>query len=122
LEQFIHADDDIDPLIKVAVIHYQFESIHPFCDGNGRSGRILMMLYLLYTKKLDYPVLFLSHYINQTRPIYYDLLAQTNHSNDYTDFILYILQGIIEQSEKTQQKILAINALIQNLQNNLAEH
>ncbi len=92
LEKFMNEhEDDIDPLIKVAVIHYQFESIHPFSDGNGRSWRILMMLYLMLTKKLEFPVLFLSEYINRTRSAYYDLLNQTNRTDDYTHFILYIL-------------------------------
>lgn len=113
LEMFIHQmDDDIDPLIKVAVVHFQFESIHPFYDGNGRTGRILMMLYLLLTKKLEYPILFLSQYINTTRSEYYNLLNHTNQTNDYTDFILYILKGIEEQSMVTQEKIVKIHKLM----------
>ena len=63
LEEFIHTEDDIDPLIKVGVIHHQFESIHPFYDGNGRIGRILILLYLILQKKITRPVLFLSSYI-----------------------------------------------------------
>jgi Fic family protein len=75
LEQFMNTiDDDIDPLIKLGVLHYQFESIHPFYDGNGRTGRMLLILYLLLTEKLDYPVLFISEFINQNRSQYYQLL------------------------------------------------
>lgn len=117
LEKFIHhTDDDIDSLIKVAVIHFQFESIHPFYDGNGRTGRILMMLYLLLTHKLEYPILFLSEYINQTRPEYYRLLNHTNQTNNYTDFIIYILQGIEQQSLGTQDKIVQIQTLMDTIQ------
>jgi len=120
LEKFVHANDEIDPLIKIAVIHYQFESIHPFSDGNGRTGRILMMLYLMFTKKLDYPVLFLSEYINKTRSVYYKLLNQTNQSNDYTDFILYILNAIAEQAMISQNKIVKIKELMEHTEHELA--
>ena len=65
LEKYINSTDEIDPLIKLAVIHYQFESIHPFPDGNGRTGRILMILYLVSQKLLSLPILYLSEYINQ---------------------------------------------------------
>lgn len=123
LETFIHKqDDDIDPLIKVAVIHFQFESIHPFYDGNGRAGRILMMLYLLLTDKLEHPILFLSEYINQTRSEYYRLLNHTNHTNDYTDFILYILQGIEQQSLITQNKIVQIQRLMEKTQSQIQDN
>lgn len=120
LEVFINnTDDDIDPLIKVSVIHYQFESIHPFKDWNGRIWRILMILYLLLTEALEYPVLFLSQYINTTRPTYYRLLNQTNRTNDYTDFILYILEWIRQQSLNTQEKIIAIKRLMEDTSNTI---
>jgi len=111
-----NTEDDIDALIKVSVIHYQFESIHPFSDGNGRTGRILMMLYLMLTKKLELPVLFLSEYINSTRSSYYALLNQTNRTNDYTQFILYILEGITQQSIVSQAKVIAIKELMEQVE------
>jgi Fic family protein len=81
LEKFLNNfDDDIDPLIKMPVIHYQFESIHPFYDGNGRTGRIINILYLILAKKLDFPVLFLSEYINSSKNTYYDLLNKTHQT------------------------------------------
>ncbi|MDQ7009696.1 MAG: Fic family protein [Candidatus Gracilibacteria bacterium] len=113
LEKFINdMEDDIDPLIKMPVIHYQFESIHPFYDGNGRTGRILNVLYLVLTKKLDFPVLFLSEYINKTKGKYYKLLNKTTNTNDYTNLIIYFLEAIIEQSKNTGEKILKIKELM----------
>lgn len=74
------------------VIHYQFESIHPFYDGNGRTGRILNVLYLVLSKKLDYPILFLSEYINKNRQAYYSLLNKISSTGDYSPFIIYLLR------------------------------
>jgi Fic family protein len=121
LEVFMNNDQqDIDPLIKLWVIHYQFESIHPFSDGNWRTWRILMILYLILTKKLEYPVLFLSEFINTTRSTYYTLLNKTNQSNDYTWFILYILEAIIKQSNVSATKIIEIQNLMKEVQQKLA--
>ena len=122
LEKWIHDFDDwIDPLIKVGVIHYQFESIHPFYDGNGRTGRLLMILYLILTQKLDYPILFISEYINKNRSEYYQLLNRTGKNSDYTDFILFILDAIISQSQITQQKIINIRNLISENEKKIKE-
>ena len=113
LEVFLNNhDDDINALIKMPVIHYQFESIHPFYDWNWRTGRILNVLYLVLTKKLDYPVLFLSEYINQNKSAYYKLLNKTTESWDYSEFIMYLLIWIIEQSKNTGWKILKIKNLM----------
>ncbi len=113
LEQFINmSDDNIYPLIKTWVIHYQFEAIHPFYDGNGRTGRVLMVLYLMMTKLLDYPVLFLSWYINQNKTWYYQALHHTHQTDDYTQIINYILDAIMVQSNITSNKILWIQELI----------
>lgn len=113
LEVFINSHDDINALIKMPVIHYQFESIHPFYDWNWRTWRILNVLYLVLTKKLDFPVLFLSEYINKNKSVYYKLLNSTTQTGDYTDFIIYLLQWIIEQSKNTWGKILQIKELMQ---------
>ena len=106
-------DDDIDALIKMPVLHYQFESIHPFYDWNGRTWRILNILYLILAKKLDFPILFLSEYINKNKSKYYELLNETHKSWDYSEIIIYFLEAIIEQSEKTGKKILQIKNLME---------
>lgn len=116
LEDFINNfDDDIDSLIKVWVIHYQFESIHPFYDGNGRTGRVLMVLYLVLTWKLDYPILFLSEYINKHKTEYYKILNNTSKTGDYKDIIIFILKAIEKQAKITADKIIAINNFINEL-------
>ena len=102
LENYINnSDDDVDPLIKMALIHYQFESIHPFYDGNGRTGRILNVLYLVLNNLLDSPILYLSNYINNTKSEYYKLFNSFRKDDNYEDWILYILKGIKETSVKT---------------------
>lgn len=117
LEQFLNNQaDEIYPLIKTGVIHYQFEAIHPFYDGNGRTGRILMILYLMMTKLLDYPVLFLSWYINTHKNAYYQALNATHKSDDYSTIISYILEAILVQSNITCNKIIGIQQLIQYLE------
>jgi len=120
LEKFINDFwDDIDPLIKMPVIHYQFESIHPFYDWNGRTWRILNVLYLELAEKLDYPILFLSEYINKTKSDYYKLLNQTTKTWEYSDFIIYLLKWIVEQSKDTWKKILEIKKLMNQTQDKL---
>lgn len=87
--------DNLDELIKMAIIHYQLESIHPYYDGNGRTGRILNVLYLVMKEKLDQPILFLSKYINDNKKEYYDLLQKVQINNNYLiDFVIYFLKGI----------------------------
>ena len=90
LEDYINDfDDDVDPLIKKALIHYQFESIHPFYDGNGRTGRILNVLYLVLNNLLDSPILYLSNYINKNKSEYYKLFNEFRENNNYEDWIIY---------------------------------
>ena len=110
LEDFINNNDDgIDPLIKVCLIHYQFESIHPFYDGNGRTGRIL---YLVLNNLIDSPILYLSKYINKTKQEYYKLFNEVRENNNFEDWILYILKGIEITSKETIE-------LIKNIQNEM---
>lgn len=85
---------DADPLIKMALIHHRFESIHPFYDGNGQTGRILNMLYLVQKELLDVPVLYLSRYIVQNKPDYYRLLQAVRESDAWEDWVLYMLAGV----------------------------
>lgn len=106
LEDFINNNQDsIDPLIKVCLIHYQFESIHPFYDGNGRTGRILNILYLVLNKLIDSPILYLSKYINKTKQEYYKLFNEVRDNNKFEDWVLYILKGIEITSKETIELI-----------------
>lgn len=103
LEQYINDDDDVDPLIKLAVIHYQFECIHPFPDGNGRIGRILNVLYLIHKHLLTFPILYLSDYIIKNKPQYYHALKGVTEKGEWENWILYILDAV----EKTSKETLA---------------
>ena len=101
LENYINQDSDIDPLIKLAIIHYQFESIHPFYDGNGRTGRILNILYLVLKDMLDTPILYLSKYIINNKKEYYNLFQSTRNTNNFESWIIYILKGIEQTAGET---------------------
>lgn len=109
LEYINSTEDDIHPLIKMSIIHYQFEVIHPFFDGNGRTGRILNILYLVLKKFLDFPILYLSSYINKNRKDYYRLLQETRETQNFEPWILYMLEGIEKTSIKTLKTIKDIN-------------
>jgi Fic family protein len=113
LEEYINNNDDkADPLIKLAVIHYQFESIHPFTDGNGRTGRIINILYLLHQKLLELPVIYLSRYIIENKDDYYQLLRSVTEKNEWTPWIIYVLNGILITAETTVNKIIEIKNLL----------
>lgn len=114
LELFINQNDEYDPLIQMALIHFQFESIHPFYDGNGRTGRILNILYLVLKEKISVPVLYLSKFIMENKEQYYVLLKKCNEDiANIKDFVLYILKGISETSKNTTNLILRINQSIE---------
>lgn len=114
LEVFINQNNDYDPLIQMALIHFQFESIHPFYDGNGRTGRILNILYLVLKEKLSEPILYLSKYIMENKEQYYALLKKCNEDiENIKDFVVYILKGISETSKNTINLILRINQSIE---------
>jgi len=109
LEQFIHDDKfNIDPLIKLALIHYQFEAIHPFTDANGRTGRILNVLYLVYTKLLDLPILYLSKYIIENKSKYYRFLRDVTYKQEWEPWIIYILDAVEKTSQQSISKITRI--------------
>jgi len=110
LEHFMHAEDNIDPLIKLALLHYQFEAIHPFTDGNGRTGRIINILFLVEKELLKKPILFLSHYILRTKQNYYEGLRNVTERGAWEDWILYMLTAVETTAVETQSKILAILA------------
>ncbi len=112
LEKYINTDDTIDPLVRLAIIHYQFESIHPFPDGNGRTGRILIILYLTLKWLLKLPVLYLSEYINSNKIKYYESLHNIRGKQDRDWLIRYMLIAIEDQAIKTKNKLEAITNLI----------
>lgn len=116
LERFINdKTDGIQPLVKMAVMHYQFEAIHPFMDGNGRTGRILNILYLVYQGLLDVPMLYLSRFFIQNRNEYYQYLREVTENGSWQQWILYILAAVEQTSRDTAEKIEAINRLIDNV-------
>ncbi|MDO5970893.1 Fic family protein [Flavivirga aquimarina] len=115
LEKFINDNDfsNLDSLIKMAVIHYQFESIHPFYDGNGRTGRIINILYLVQQGLLDIPILYLSRFITQNKSDYYKVLQEVRTNNDWESLVLYLLKGVEVTAEQTITLITEIKALMQ---------
>ncbi len=115
LEKYINTQDNkIDPLIKLAVIHYQFESIHPFYDGNGRTGRIINVLYLIMNELIDSPILYLSKYIITNKNDYYRLLQDVRIKGSWQEWITYLLKGIEETGEQTLNQIRKIKDLMDN--------
>jgi Fic family protein len=124
LEQFINDPElsDYDPLVKMAIIHYQFESIHPFYDGNGRTGRILNILYLILTGLQKLPILYLSNHIIQHKSDYYRLLQGVREKGDWESWISYMIRGVENTAKETIQLIEALKILMAEmktlLQNN----
>jgi Fic family protein len=114
LEQYMNTNDEIDPIIKMAIIHYQFESIHPFYDGNGRTGRIINVLYLVLKKLLDNPILYLSSYIIKNKNKYYKLLQQVRTENKWKNWIIFMLNATEETSLETYNMINTIINLLNN--------
>lgn len=107
-EKFLHEATDLDPLIRMAVGHYQFEAIHPFTDGNGRTGRVLNSLFLIQEELLTLPILYLSRYIIRNKADYYRLLLQVTRNHDWEEWVLYILRGVEETARWTTAKIESV--------------
>jgi Fic family protein len=103
---------DCDPLIKMAIIHFQFESIHPFYDGNGRTGRIINILYLILVKLQSLPILYLSNYIIKQKPEYYRLLQKVREENLWEEWLLYMIKGIEQTAKETIELIIKIKELM----------
>jgi Fic family protein len=122
---FMRRNTEVDPLVRMAVQHYQFEAIHPFSDGNGRTGRILNILFLVEHDLLASPILYLSRYIIQYKAAYYRLLRNVTHDQDWSAWIKFILQGVEETCIWTTDKIKAIRELMEHTaqftQSNLAK-
>jgi Fic family protein len=111
-EKFLHDETDLDPLIRMAVGHYQFEAIHPFTDGNGRTGRVLNSLFLIQEDLLTLPILYLSRYIIKHKKDYYRLLMLVTCESAWEAWILYVLKAVEETSNWTKQKIAAVRQLL----------
>ena len=110
-EKFLHGSRDLDPLIRMSVGHYQFEAIHPFTDGNGRTGRVLNGLFLIQESLLTLPILYLSRFIIQNKADYYRLLRKVTSHNAWEEWVLYMLRGVEETAYWTTAKIGAIRKL-----------
>ena len=115
LEKFINEDTSLDPLIKMALMHYQFEAIHPFLDGNGRTGRILLLLYLKMESLLDVPAIYLSEYIIQNKTKYYEGLKLVTEKEDWENWIIYMLDMIERTAQKGLNRLKDITGLMQRM-------
>jgi Fic family protein len=119
-EQFVNAQPDgIDPLVKAAIGHYQFEAIHPFGDGNGRCGRILIVLYLVQVGILQWPILFISGYLIRHRTDYYRLLKGITEHGNWEEFIRFMLRGFHEQARETRELLVATMSLLERFKHRL---
>ncbi len=123
LESVINNDSilDVDPLVKMAVLHYQFESIHPFYDGSGRTGRILNILYMAYKGLLDIPILYLSRYIITTKGKYYQLLQEVRTNGAWEEWIIYMLKGVEDTACSTISMIHSIRNLMQDYKHRIRD-
>jgi Fic family protein len=113
-ERFVHGDEDIDPVVRMAVSHYQFEAIHPFTDGNGRTGRVLNLLMLVEQGLLDLPVLYLSRYVIRNKAGYYNALLDVTTRGAWEEWILYMLHATEETAMWTLAKIEAVRKLLEH--------
>lgn len=123
LEHFINDPEfsNLDPLIKMALLHYQFEAIHPFVDGNGRTGRILIALYLVQQELLSLPILYLSSYIVNHKADYYQLLRGVTEKNNWHDWVMFMLTAVIETAQLSAYKIRSILTLQEDLKQRLKD-
>lgn len=118
-ERFLH-DRTLPPLVKIALAHYQFEAIHPFHDGNGRAGRLLITLFLIERGILPIPLLYLSAWFEATRRDYYELLLAVSNDGKWDDWLTYFLAGVARQSEDASSRVRRISALVERWQHDLA--
>lgn len=121
LEKYIHQDSTLPHLIKIALVHYQFETIHPFLDGNGRLGRMLVTFYLTWRSCLSQPVLYLSYYLKRYRQRYYDLLNKVRYEGDFESWVDFFLEGVRVTSEQAHSAAKRIIDLRQRATNALLE-
>jgi Fic family protein len=121
LENFINDNTlvDYDPILKMAIIHFQFESIHPFYDGNGRTGRIINILYLILEDLLDIPILYLSRFIIKNKADYYRLLQEVRDKNNWEGWLFFMITAVEETSRETIHLVNAIKMVMMTTKNNL---
>jgi Fic family protein len=111
LETYINADDSLDVLIRAALIHYQFETIHPFLDGNGRIGRLLVILFLMEKGILSTPVLYISYFLKKNRVEYYDRMTEVRRKGNYEQWVKFFLQAVLESAKDATDKIQQLSEL-----------
>ena len=111
LEKYMNAEDSLDPLVRAALIHYQFETIHPFLDGNGRLGRLLITLFLMEKKILTAPALYISYFLKRNRIEYYDRMTEVRRKGNYEQWITFFLQAVMESAEDAVHTIDQLTAL-----------
>jgi len=116
-ESFVHADDGLDPLVRMAVAHYQFEAIHPFHDGNGRTGRIINILMLIEAGLIAEPILYISRFITSHKSDYYSLLSEVTRDGAWEPWILYMLEAVRQTADSTAAKIAAIRTVQEEIHN-----
>lgn len=121
LEDFINTTEetDLDPLVSMALIHHQFESIHPFSDGNGRIGRILNVLYLCKVELLEIPILYISRYITRNKGEYYRLLQHTRDTSEWEPWLLYMINAVSETAKETTELVFGIKQLMSEYKNRI---
>jgi Fic family protein len=119
LEKYIHAEDNTDPLVRIAVAHYQFEAIHPFMDGNGRTGRLLVPLFLYEKKITSYPNIYISEFLEENRDIYYELLRNVSEKEEWVPWIKFFLDAVYEQTKITLERVARIEALYKELKDQM---
>ena len=111
LEKYINSDDDTDPLVRAALLHYQFETIHPFLDGNGRVGRLLITLFLMENKVLSTPALYISYFLKKNRIEYYDRMTEVRSKGNYEQWVKFFLTAIYECSQDAIRTVDELTAL-----------
>lgn len=121
LERFINESDNLDPLIKMALLHYQFEAIHPFVDGNGRTGRILLFVYLKLTGLLTIPAIYLSDYIIRNKQSYYQLLRGVTEQQDWQPYVMYMLDMVEVTAQRALEQIHTITDLMESMSNQIKQ-
>lgn len=119
LEKYMHDKEVIDPLIQIAIVHYQFESIHPFMDGNGRVGRLLIPLFLYENKITAYPNIYISEFLETHRSVYYELLRGVSEKNEWIPWIKFFLDAVYEQTRLTLERITKIEKIYHDLKENM---
>lgn len=121
LEKYIHSEDVIDPLVQIAVAHYQFEAIHPFMDGNGRVGRLLVPLFLYDKKVTAYPNIYVSEFLEKHRDTYYELLRDVSEKGNWIPWIRFFLDAVFEQTKITLERVVKIESLYIDLRKRMPE-